>query len=49
MLFDNMIENEEKILSDRKRNALKETFGSFRFKRPIEDILDEGDKESWNE
>ena len=37
------------ILISKKRNPLRETFGALKFKRPIEEILKEGDKESWDE
>ena len=37
------------VIMNRKRNVLKETFGTHKFSRPIERILDEGDKESWDE
>ena len=43
-------ENETlKILIAKKKNPLKEHFGSFKFKRSTEEILKEGDKESWDE
>lgn len=43
-------ENEKlKILVTKKKNPLKEHFGSFKFKRSTEEILKEGDKESWDE
>ena len=38
-----------KILITKKKNPLKETFGTAKFKRPIKEILDEGDRESWDE
>ncbi len=41
--------DELKILITKKKNPLRETFGTFKFKRPIEEILKEGDKESWDE
>lgn len=45
-----MTKDEEfEIVMSKKRNVLKETFGSVKFKRPIKDILDEGDRESWDE
>ena len=47
---ENFSENEiVRIFIAKKRNPLKETFGVFKFKRPIKEILDEGDKESWDE
>ena len=30
-------------------NVLKETFGTIKLKRSVEEILREGDKESWDE
>ncbi len=45
-----MIEDEKfEIVMSKKKNVLKETFGSVKFKRPIKEILDEGDRESWDE
>ncbi len=38
-----------RILIAKKKNPLKEHFGSFKFKRSTEEILKEGDKESWDE
>jgi len=32
-----------------KKNPLKETFGTFKFKRSTEEILRESDKECWDE
>ena len=47
---ENLSEQDElKILITKKKNPLKETFGTVKFKRPIEEILKEGDKESWDE
>lgn len=47
---ENLSEKDElKILITKKKNPLKETFGTVKFKRPIEEILKEGDKESWDE
>ena len=47
---ENLLENDKiKILITKKKNPLKETFGILKFKRPIEEILKEGDKESWDE
>ena len=31
------------------KNPIKETFGALKFKRRTEEILDESDKEDWNE
>lgn len=33
----------------KKKNPIKETFGTFKFSRPIEEIMREADKESWDE
>ncbi len=47
---ENLSEKDElKILIVKKKNPLKEHFGSFKFKRSTEEILKEGDKESWDE
>ncbi len=47
---ENFSENEiVRIFIAKKRNPLKATFGVFKFKRPIKEILDEGDKENWDE
>jgi len=32
-----------------KENPLKETFGTFKFSRSTDEILKEGDRESWDE
>ena len=40
---------EKRKLILKKKGLLKETFGVLKFKRPIEDILKEGDRESWDE
>lgn len=46
----NFAKNEKlKILIAKKKNPLKETFGTVKFKRPIKEILEEGDRESWDE
>ena len=37
------------LLITKKSNALKETFGKLKFKRPTEQILKESDVESWDE
>ena len=47
---ENLSEDDKiKILITKKKNPLRETFGTFKFKRPIDRILKEGDKESWDE
>ena len=43
-------ENEKvNVMVIKKKNPLKKHFGSFKFKRTTREILDEGDRESWNE
>lgn len=43
-------ENETiKLLITKKTNVLKETFGTMKFKRSTQEILDESDREDWNE
>ncbi len=37
------------VVVHKKDNVLKETFGTVKFSRPIKEILDEGDRESWDE
>lgn len=34
---------------DTKRNVLKETFGTFKFSKPIDQILKESNQECWDE
>lgn len=47
---ENFSENDRiKIVISKKKNPLRETFGIMKFKRPIDEILKEGDKESWDE
>jgi hypothetical protein len=36
-------------MKSKKRNVLKETFGTHKFSRPIKEILDEDDEECWDE
>ena len=38
-----------KILINKKKNPLKETFGIMKFKRSTEEILKDIDKEAWDE
>ncbi len=38
-----------KIIILKRSNALKETFGKFKFKRTTDEILKESDEESWDE
>ena len=43
-------ENETiKLLVSKKTNVLKETFGTFKFDKNTQEMLDEIDKESWDE
>lgn len=37
------------LLIGKKTNVLKETFGTFKFKKTTQEMLDEIDKESWDE
>ena len=37
------------IIILKKSNALKETFGKFKFKRTTDEILKESDEENWDE
>ena len=37
------------ITITKETNPLKKTFGMFKFKRTTEEILREGDRESWDE
>ena len=37
------------VILNKKKNPLKKHFGTFKFNRPIKEILSEGDKESWDE
>ena len=37
------------ILVSKKRNVLKETFGTLKFKRPTDEILKESDRQAWDE
>lgn len=47
---ENLAEKDKlKILITKKKNPLKEHFGTFKFSRSTEEILKEGDKESWDE
>jgi len=38
-----------KLVLAKKRNALKEVFGTLRFRRSTDEILRESDKEAWDE
>jgi len=37
------------VTVSKKKNPLKETFGTVKLSRSTKEILDEGDKESWDE
>ena len=37
------------VTVSKKKNPLKETFGTVKLSRSTKEILDEGDRESWNE
>jgi len=42
-------ENETlELIIQKKKNPLKETFGVLKFKRTTQEILDESDRESWD-
>ena len=46
----NISENELlEIKVNKKQNPLKKHFGSFKFSKPIKEILKESDEESWDE
>ena len=43
-------ENETiRLLIGKKKNVLRETFGTLKLKRPTQEILDESDREDWDE
>ena len=37
------------IMITKQESPLRKHFGKAKFKRPIKEILDEGDRESWDE
>ena len=37
------------LLIGKKKNVLKEVFGTFKFKRTTQEILDESDREDWDD
>ena len=37
------------LLIGKKRNVLREVFGTFKFKKSTEEMLRESDRECWNE
>lgn len=50
ILNEQLRENEKiEVVITKQKNPLKKHFGTFKFKRPIKEILKEGDKESWDE
>ena len=38
-----------RLLIGKNKNVLKETFGTLKFKRTTQEILDESDREDWDE
>ena len=42
-------EEELEITIRKKKNPLRETFGIMKFKRSTKEILDESDREDWDE
>ena len=42
-------ENEMIEITITRKNPLKETFGTFKFKKSTQEMLDESDKEAWDE
>ena len=47
---ENLSERDKlKILITKKKNPLKEHFGSFKFTKSTKEILKEGDNENWGE
>lgn len=50
IISTNLDENESiEVMITKKRNPLKETFGTIKIKESTQEILDESDKESWDE
>ena len=46
----NLDENEKiEVVVSKKRNPLKETFGTVKLRRSTKEILDESDREAWDE
>ena len=37
------------LLIGKKKNVLKEVFGTFKFKRTTQEILEESDREDWDD
>ena len=46
---ENLDENTTIEITITKKNPLKETFGTFKFKKSTQEMLDESDKEAWDE
>lgn len=47
---EHLKENEKiDVLITKEKNPLKKHFGTHKFTRPIKEILDESDRESWDE
>lgn len=46
---ENINENEVMEIAITRKNPLKETFGTFKFKKSTQEMLDESDKEAWDE
>jgi len=48
---ENFSEGEEitLLISKRKKNVLRETFGAFKFKKPVAQMMQEIDEELYNE
>ncbi len=42
-------EDELRVFISKKKSPVRETFGIAKFKRSTKEILDEGDRESWDE
>ena len=46
----NLDENEKiEVVVSKKRNPLKETFGTVKLRRSTKEMLDESDREAWDE
>ena len=43
------VNDEVEVLIRKKSNAIKETFGSLKFKKSTQKMLDETDEELWND
>jgi len=50
IIKENLREGDKvKLIILKRSNALKDTFGKFKFKRTTDEILKESDEESWDE